>query len=303
MSKLALGLLTLTLIGAGCQVPQLPRQTSAEERGANAEALNLSSGSELVIRGTVLGFGGGISEDLGSNVGRRMVTVEAYAPGSSADLSWTLRVRRETETSIQAREQYNEEVQGISDDAPEPPQREYEEVDVMGSLATNSLEVAKTIYLPAYWGEGDRGVIEDNSILWLSREKYDELVETRVSSLSVGLFDNVLRPLELADNISNALNRLKGEAEEVSRYKDLYKLEASPEFGSAGVTVSGERKEVRTIQASNWFGAYSILANRDNPLILKVTLNPLSLGAISIISPLGILESFLGYEVVEIKHD
>lgn len=255
------------------------------------------------MRGTVLGFGGGVSEDLGSDVGRRTVTIESYTPGASADLSWTLRVRRETEASAQARETYSEEVQGISDDALEPPQRTYEEVDVTGSLATTALADAGTIYLPAYWSEGNRGVVSDNSLLWLSREKYDELVETRVSSLSVGLFDNVLRPLEIADNISNALNRLKGEAEEVSRYKDLYKLEASPEFGSARVMVNGERQQVRTIQASNWFGAYSILANRDNPLILKVTLNPLSLGAISIVSPLGILESFLGYEVVEIKKD
>lgn len=290
----------ILLVGAGCQAPEWPRQTSAEERAANAEALDLSSGSELVIRGTVLGFGGGVSEDLGSDVGRRTVTVESYTPSSSADLSWTLRVRRETEASQQAREEYNDAVQGITDDAPEPPQREYEEVDVTGSLATSSLIDAETIYLPAYWGEGDRGIIADNSILWLSAEKYDELVETRESSLSVGLFDDVLRPLELADNVTNALNRLRGQAEEVSRYKDLYKLEAKPEFGSARVTVNGERQQVKTIQASNWFGTYTILANRDNPLVLKIVLNPLSLGAVSIFSPLGILESFLGYEVVEV---
>lgn len=301
MSKLSLLFLSLVLVGAGCTVPQFAGQATPEERAENAEALQIKSGSELVVRGTVLGFGGSISEDLGSDIGRRDITIDSYTPGESVDLDWTLRVRRETEASQTAREQYNEDVEGIQDDAPEPPQREYEEVDVTGSLASNALDDAEVVFLPAYWQEGDQGSLDGNSILWLSTKQYEELTEDRESTLSIGLFEDVLKPLELADNVSNALNRLKGEAEEASRYKDIYKLTAQPEFSSTRVTVDGERQQVRTIQATNWFGTYTILANPENPLILKVTLNPLSFGTLSLLSPTKVLDAFLGYEVVEVN--
>jgi len=301
MSKLSFAFLTLVFAGAGCTAPSLPLQTTPEERAINAEALDVTSGSRLIVRGTVLGFGGSVAEDLGSDVGRRAVTIKSYTPGSSADLLWSLHVRRETAESIEARNQYNATVRGISDEAPTPPQREYENTDVTGSLATASLNNAESIYLPAYWREGDQGVVEGSSLLWLSTKQYNELIESRESSLSIGLFDDVLKPLELADNVTNALDRLRGQAEEASRYKDIYKLEAQPEFGSARITVNGERKQLRTIQANNWFGTFSILANRDNPLVLKVTLNPLSFGTLSLISPTKILDAFLGYEVVEVN--
>lgn len=294
-------LAAIVLTGAGCDMSRLPGQVSPEERAENASALNLKVGSSLVMRGTVLGFGGAVSEELGADVGRRTITLESYSAGQSADLSWTLRVRRETAASQKAREEYNDAVDGISDEAPAAPQRVYEEVDVAGSLATNSLDGAKTIFLPAYWVEGDSGVIEDNTILWLSTAQYDELISARESSLSIGLFDGALHALELADNVSNALNRLQGEAEQASRYKDIYKLEAQPEFGKARVVVDGKSKWARTIQATNWFGTYTVLANRDNPLILKVTLNPLSFGTLSLVSPTKILDAFLGYEIVEVN--
>jgi hypothetical protein len=286
------------LAGVGCN---LPGQVSPEERAENAEALDLRGGSSFVLRGTLMGFGGAVSEEIGSDVGRRTIVVESYSAGQSADLSYTLRVRRETEASKLARENYNASLDGIADTAPPVPQREYEEVDIAGSLATNSLDNATSIFLPAYWSEGDSGIVDDNSLLWLSTAQYDELVSVRESSLSIGLFDGALRALELADNVSNAINRLQGEAEQASRYKDIYKLEAQPEFGKARMVVGGKAQWVRTIQATNWFGTYTILANRDNPLILKVTLNPLSFGTLSLISPTKILDAFLGYEIVEVN--
>lgn len=290
----------LLTLGVGCTAPSWPKSSTPEERAINAEALRLTSGSKLIVRGTVLGLGGSVAEDLGSDVGRRTVTIDAYRPSQSVDLSWTLHLRRETEASRSAREIYDAEVKGISDNPPPAPKRAFEEVDLSGAMASTSLQDATTIALPAYWVEGDAGIVEDSSLLWLSLKQYDELIDARTSTLSIGLFDDVTHSLELADDVTNALSRLRGQAEEASRYKDIYKLEAMPEFGSTRLVVNGEKKEVRTIQASNWFGTYTILANRDNPLIVKVTLNPLSFGALSLLSPTKILDAFLGYEIVEV---
>lgn len=303
-SRISLVILFTALLsaGAGCTPSwSLPERTTAEERGVNAEAIQLSSGNHVVVRGTVLGFGGTLAEDVGSTTGRRDVTIESFTPGQSADLSWSVRVRRETPASADARAEYQATVSGISDGAPEPPVRTFEDVDVVGSLATTSLQDATALFLPAYWPEGDAGVVPNNGLLWISTDVYDALVDTRESTLSLGLFDDVLKPLQLADNVTNALSRLRGQAEETSRYKDIYKLEAQPEFGSTRVRVNGEPLVVRTIQASNWFGTYVILANRNNPLVLKVTLNPLSFGALSLLAPTHVLDAFLGYEIVDIQ--
>ena len=65
--------------------------------------------------------------------------------------------------------------------------------------------------------------------------------------------------------------------------------------------IDGAAVEVRTIEAHNWFGRYTILDDPENPLVLKVTFNPLSSGALDVFSPTGLLKTVMGYQVVEIS--
>jgi len=299
--KSFLGILfALVLVGAGCAAPKFNQKVSGDELQSNAEELSIDAGSEIVIRGTLLGFGGKISEEFGTDKGRRVVTVKSYTPGGAVELDWKVKTRVETGESIEARETYLEENASIQEDAPDPPAPEYVDIDLAGSIATISLADAQTVYLPAYWPEGDIGAVKDNSLIWLSKKQYEELINERTSTLKLEVFENTLGVLELADKFRDAVDRLKREQERTSRIKDVYKLTAQPEWGTARIDVNGETKQVRTIQASNWFGNYVILANADNPLILKVTLNPFSFGALGLISPANVLDAFLGYEVVEI---
>jgi len=102
----------------------------------------------------------------------------------------------------------------------------------------------------------------------------------------------------MTDSVQNAINTLQQKATDASKSQDIYKLTAVNDYQTYSLTVDGAEKTVQTIEASNWFGSYVILANENNPLIIKATLNPFALGSLDLSSPLS---SFLGYEVTEIK--
>ena len=78
-------------------------------------------------------------------------------------------------------------------------------------------------------------------------------------------------------------------------------MNASEDFGTYSLLVNGKKTTVKTIQAQNWFGRYTILANKNNPVILEVILSPVSKGSLNIFSKENLLQSFLGYEITEIN--
>lgn len=291
----------LLIVGSGC--PSLPGPASVSQRPPEEEALALvpAPGSTFVLRQTALGLGP-LAQTLGGSDGRRTLTVNAYQPGASIALAWTMDVEEETPESLAAREAWNAEAKPIGQAAPPEPKAIYTTVTKTGGLASDDLADGEWLLMPAYWGEGEQ-VLEDNTLIWLSKKQYEELVATRETHLSAGLLDAKLASLlKLGDAVQNALGTLRQKAAEAStKGEDVTRVHADADWRQYKLKANGSDIRVRTIRASNWFASYEILANSDHPLILKMTPNPLSLGAIDASSPAGILSASLGYEVVEIN--
>lgn len=287
-----IGLLFL-FIGAGCA--QVATETETKDA---AEGVDLSAGSALIIYQTVFGLGGVFAETVaGDNLAEYQVSINSFVPSDSVSFAWSSQAEQETAASIAAREAYEAADHPVGDTAIAPT-AVYETINKTGSYTSSALDNTTNVLLPAYWSEGEQ-ILEDNSIVWLSKEQYDNLINTKTAALSLGLFDEKISSLlEISDKARNALDTLQQKAAAASQSEDIYKLTAGDDWKTFSLTIDGAEKTVRTIEASNWFGSYVILANPENPLILKATLNPFALGSFDLSSPFS---SFLGYEVTEIK--
>ena len=301
-------LFILVLFGFGCSTTTTSDLT-AEEASA---ALDLVVESGIVLRPTVLGLGGKIVDLFGGDADARTISVVEWTPGSSVSLSWSIITQTETAASIAAREAYETEYgeTAVGEDVPEAPEPEYEDAIKSGTLSSSSLASATTLMLPELWAEGAGGA-SDTSLVWIGRAQYDELVSTRSTRLSVGLFDESLMQVEeVTAELTSYLDRIKslwpGEITETqapaeTQTDDLLTVEADADWGVYTLLVDGMRTTVQTIEASNAFATYTILANPENPLILELRLSPLSQGNLEVLSPSGFIEGFGGYEVSEIN--
>ncbi len=287
--------ITLLLAGFGCSPATPASDTAAKDA---AEAVDFQSGSTVTIKQTVFGLGGIFAETVsGDGLAEYQLNIDSFVPENFVSFSWSSTAEEETVTSIAARDAFEAASHPIGDTT-KVPTPVYETVTKSGNYSTTALDNGTKILLPAYWSEGDQS-FEDNSIIWLSKEQYESLVSTKTATLSLGLFDEKIAPLVgMSDSVQNALNTLQQKAADASKSQDIYKLTADNDWQNYSLIVDGTEKTVQTIQANNWFGSYVILANPENPLVLKATLNPFALGSFDISSPLS---SFLGYEVTEIK--
>lgn len=292
MKKVFFASLFIILVGFGCSSPatDIDYQTAAE-------SVDLSVGSSFVIHQTIFGLGGVFAETVaGDNLAEYQVSIYSFTPADLVAFSWSSASEQETEASITAREVYEATDHPVGDTST-APKVVYETINKTGSYDSSALDDAINVLLPAYWIEGEQS-FENNSIIWLSKQQYENLVNTKTATLSLGLFDEKISSLlEISDKVQGALNALQQKAAAASQSEDIYKLTAEDDWGTYSLNIDGVKQSVRTIEASNWFGSYVILANPDNPLILKATLNPFALGSFDLSSPLS---SFLGYEVVDI---
>jgi len=256
---------------------------------------------------------------LGGEADERVLSVTSFMPNVSVGLEWTITTDVETEESIAAREAYEAEYAEtpIGVEIPEAPEPRYEERVIRGSIQSESLADAHVVTIPELWTEGDGGIVEDSSLIWFSVEQYDELVNTRKTHVSLGLFDESLSTLEnVSDDAQGYLDAINAfiapltgggdeteptdEEEVLEEEKDLTQIEASGDFGQYTLMVDDVRTTVQTIEAKNSFASYTILANRDNPLILEIKLTPLAEGSLKGLSPTNLAEGFSGYEVTQI---
>lgn len=293
--KIFLFFLLLTLGGFGCSSSTTPTDTTTKDA---AEAIDFQPGSTITLKQTVFGLGGVFAETVsGDELAEYIISISSFTPATNGVFTWSGTTKQETATSIAAREAYAVTNHPIGD-ATRAPETVYETITKTGSYTTTALVEAYNVLLPAYWTDGEQS-FSDNSLIWLSKKQYDDLVNTKTTTLSLGLFDTKLADLVgITDTVQNAINTLQQKADQASKSEDIYKLTADNNWQTFSLTVDGVEKTVRVIGASNWFGSYLILANADNPLFLKATLNPFALGSLDLSSPLS---SFLGYEVTEIK--
>lgn len=301
---------SLVLLGSGCATVKVSSLTPEQA----AASIVLSIGDEMIVQPTVLGVGGSVVGWLGADEEERTVTITDWVAGQKVSLDWSIATQVETTESIAAREAYEQTYVSspVGVEIPSEPEPVYEDQLVTGSITSESLASADILALPEAWPEGDGGV-STSSLIWLSRSHYDELVNTRSTIVSLGLFDESLMRVEDATNqLSSIVDKLSGildlildgqeaavEAEEHT--ESLLTLEADPKWGEYTLLVNGVQTKVRAVKAKNVFASYTILANANNPLILDIQLTPLSQGNLELLSTGGFVEGFGGYEVTEIK--
>ena len=308
--QIAIILTSVLLGGSGCVAA--PVSDLSPEQATSL--LALSVGSEIVVQPTVLGVGGSMIGWLGVDKEERRITLNKWISGEKADLSWTITTQVETAQSITARQAYDRQYASspVGVEIPDEPEPVYEQNIVRGSIGSESMADAGTLMLPEAWPEGDGG-ISSTSLIWLARSQYDELVNTRSTTVSLGLFDASLLRAENAtsqlvsvvDAVSGLLDPILGVKESTPEkttddHASLLKLVADPEWGDYTLLVDGVKTKVRVVQAKNAFARYRILGNPDNPLILEIQLTPLSQGHLNLLSSEGFAEGFGGYEVTEI---
>ena len=126
-------------------------------------------------------------------------------------------------------------------------------------------------------------------------------MNTRSTDLNLGLFDDDLSStLAIRDQITGLLNWIKQKTVETASQKDLLRVQSRKSWGNYSLMVDCVATTVRTIEAGNTFGHYTILANRDNPVILKLSLNPISFGSINPFSMNALTQGFVGYRITSI---
>lgn len=309
--QIAMTLVSFLLLGSGCVATPVSSLTPEQA----AQSLALLVGHEIVVQPTVLGLGGKVVGWFGADEEVRTMTIDEWMAGEKVSLHWSITTQVETSESVTTRERYEQAYASspVGVEIPSQPEPVYEAKIVSGSIASESLATADKLSLPEAWQEGDAG-ISTSSLIWLSRTQYDELVDTRSTVVSLGLFDESLIRVESAttqltsvvDKLSGFLDPILGTEEqpvqeEVSESESLLTLEADPEWGEYTLLVDGVRTKVRVVEAKNAFASYKVLANADNPLILEIQLTPLSRGNLDLLSLTGFTEGFGGYEVTEIK--
>lgn len=300
---------TLVILGSGCAAVEVSSLTSEQA----AASLVFEIGNEIVVQPTILGVGGSVVSWLGADEEERTITITDWVAGQNVSLDWSIATHVETAESVAAREAYEQTYASspVGVEILPEPEPVYEERLVRGTIASGSLASADTFGLPESWPEGDAGV-STTSLIWLSRTLYDELVNTRSTMVSLGLFDESLMMVEDATNqITSVVGKFSGlfdsilgteESEEsTSDTESLLTLKADPQWGEYTLLVDGIKTKVRVVEAKNAFASYKILANAENPLVLEIQLTPLSQGNLEILNPKGFVKGFGGYEVIQIN--
>lgn len=304
----------LALFGAGCDwwgwlsgfsttsTRSYISSTSTAVEAANA--LQFAPGDTFEVRQTVLGFGAFLPDLLNSLDGVRTVTVTRFAPMHGAAFEWALTTTRETTASKKLRADYEAELKrnprGIGESGPTPPTLATEKVTATGTVLGLGLAAPHTAFLPTYWPEGRYDALGEKTGIWLSEDAFQELVRTRRTILNLGLFDESLnQAVKNVGELKTAISNLRQQAAEEGARKDLTELEADGEFIEWPIDINGERRMVSAIRAKNWFGEVIVLNSRQNPLILKVTLNPVTAGVEAANG--GAVDKLFGYEVRNIR--
>lgn len=253
---------------------------SEEEIKAQTDLVLIKADSSLVIKPTVLGFGAGLKALLSDNQGVKTITFSSYLADESFQLNWQAKQRVETAESQQAQAEYYDKYgdTAIGEKVPLPPEPIYLEKDLLGTIIGSDLSQQNSLLLPEIWPEGEF-VTNKNGVIFVSAKTYTSLLETKKAELKLGLSENIISKLKLYSYQAEVgLNNLKAliTDQENESQASPYLLEAENDFGEYKLKLDGKTTYVQTIITHNWFGEFIILNNIENPLVLKVTPNPLA---------------------------
>ncbi|MEI7512229.1 MAG: hypothetical protein WCK01_02095 [Candidatus Uhrbacteria bacterium] len=313
---LVVPLFLLAVAGWGCASIAIPwpttTSTGSSVASATSTALEVAKaiqflpGDTFEIRQTVLGFGAFLPDFLKTDEGVRVVTIQRFAPTHVAELVWQVTATKETEASKTDRANYEKNLKlhptAIGEKIPPAPAIVMEKTTTTGSVLGINLRTSHSADLPLYWGEGKHDIVGEKTAIWLSDDAYLELVNTRRTILNLGIFDDSLNTA--AKNVAglkDAYAALRQQANVDGKFEDLTELKADEEFIDWPLSLNGETRNVSAIRARSWFGEVIVLNNRQNPMILKVTLNPSTALASALGTNTSLVQNLFGYEVKNIK--
>lgn len=167
----------------------------------------------------------------------------------------------------------------------------------IGGKLTELVGVAqeeRVVTIPDPWSSYSTG-LEDDTFILLPLETYAELAGTGTTHISLGLYDQTISDaLGMFDRI-NVIMEFIGGSSAVGTQQDVLLVTVTDADATDWVRLNGELVQVKTIEASNLFASYVILANPESPVILSLTLKPAAR------AQFDALASFEGFEVAEIK--
>ncbi len=307
------GLVGVVLLGAGCASGNETGSgtlTDAMFVGLDPKAAALKvqfqSGDGFELQQTFFGIGSFLATLKNSAEGQRVITIQGYQPQRSADIRWSAEVERETEASKKAREVYEKDLRehprAVGEVTPTPPVAVIEKIVASGTVSEIDLRDSHKLFPPAYWPEQIFPLHHEKGALWLSSDAFQELLKTRKTSLSFGLFDETAaEALKRVRDLQDLVSRLQRQAVDEEKRLDPFLLEADSDFVDWTIKVNGRPVQISAMRARNWFGEVVILNNPQNPLILKLTINPLLAGADGANQGWDRLKNLFGYEVVRVS--
>lgn len=261
----------LLTLGAGCALDRkidlrlpftLGTASPFADAGKAAASITLKPGLEFTVRPSALGVSGSIDGLLGREDRSFDVRVEDVGPEDRLALAWS--------------------GEGAS-----------------GTLALAGTSGAHSMLLPAFWREG-ASESEGNAALWLSTEAYDDLEGEGKTEWRLGLADNAFSALSKALKTFNDISvRLFGSATS-SAVASPFTIEKTGIAEAFPVMIDGRVVLVRAVTATSWFADFVVLDNRDNPLILKVTVHPAAEPALKALEPADVRWDELGYEITSL---
>ena len=232
-----------------------------------ARAINFIGGNVIElhqdIHGTASAFA--VKHGMGANGGTQVIVIKQFGPPYTASFDWKL----STNVTVKGKQ---------------------EEKQYVGSVIDANLQNSYELFPPAYWNEGVQSALGTGG-MWLSRDVYENLEKTRISTMKYGFEDPQLLTFRSKDFIDPAL-QLKAQVDKILPHKDVYLTEADKDFGTYTLMVNGATTTVETINAHNWFGDMVVLNNPENPLILKMTSSNL---------PVAELNGLFDYEVTRVE--
>jgi len=263
----------LLLMGAGCDLSRriewrlpfsLEKALPAADPAAATAALALESGLSFTVRPSRLGMSGAIDEAFGLDARALQVRVRDIGEGGKIVLEWTT-------------------------------------ASATGSLALGGRGEAQAMLLPSFWPEGDASAAA-NGGLWLSERAYEDLTAgSGRTEWRLGLAENALAALSKAFTAFNDISsRLYGTATS-SAPASPFIIEKTAVVEAYPMTVDGRIVLVRAVKASGWFGEFLVLENKENPLILKATVNPLAEPALRALESAEVRWQELGYEITSLR--
>lgn len=278
----------LLLSGFGCTNPLAVTEKLPTDIGMGA-------GTVLALEATTAGFDNPLVANDVTNI-----SIAEWSQ-TSAKISWTRTLQQETEASKEARNTALSSPVGTNIPVPE---MQYEEVTLKGTLSADGMENGTHLEAPVFWEQGDvsrQG--EGNSLIWLSREQYDSLINTRHATVTFGKLDTLIATLtsyyKSASSLVDKLNGNETVSPATENISSLTTLTAEADWGSYEFFYGNEKVKVQTVIAENAFARFEILANPQNPLVLSITPRPTSWLTVAL-ETLRVENALEGYEVTQI---